>query len=293
MIAGQARHHRHRRAGAAVPDPRLDAARRDDGGRGADAAEGAGPACRTAARCWPAPARCCGCSRRRSCAPAARSTAILDTTPRAQSAARGRRICPTSCCRRISPRAWRCCARCKAKVPVVGVASVAAVGDGKLSEVVVRARRRACRPISCCCTRAWCPTSISPSPSARRIDWDERQLCFQPVLDEDFGSSVPGIAVAGDGAGIAGGTAAAERGRLAAIAAVRALKPDAHAARSAERAPAPAARGDGPRLPRLAEPSGRLLPPARGRHDGLPLRGGDGGAGPVDAPTWAAKGPTR
>ena len=22
-----------------------------------------------------------------------------------------RRICPTSCCRRISPRAWRCCAR--------------------------------------------------------------------------------------------------------------------------------------------------------------------------------------
>jgi len=38
---------------------------------------------------------------------------------------------------------------------------------------------------------------------------------------------VPGIAVAGDGAGIAGGTAAAERGRLAAIAAVRALKPDA------------------------------------------------------------------
>ena len=57
--------------------------------------------------------------------------------------------------------------------------------------------------------------------------WNERQLCFQPVLDEDFGSSVPGIAIAGDGAGIAGGTAAAERGRLAAIAAVRALKPDA------------------------------------------------------------------
>ena len=38
---------------------------------------------------------------------------------------------------------------------------------------------------------------------------------------------VPGIAVAGDGAGIAGGTAAAERGRIAAIAAVRALKPGA------------------------------------------------------------------
>jgi bacterioferritin-associated ferredoxin len=57
--------------------------------------------------------------------------------------------------------------------------------------------------------------------------WNERQLCFQPVLDADFGSSVPGIAVAGDGAGIAGGTAAAERGRIAAIAAVRALRADA------------------------------------------------------------------
>ena len=57
-------------------------------------------------------------------------------------------------------------------------------------------------------------------------EWNDRQLCFVPVLDADFGSSVPGIAVAGDGAGIAGGTAAAERGRIAAIAAVRALKPD-------------------------------------------------------------------
>src|SRR5213076_660354 len=57
--------------------------------------------------------------------------------------------------------------------------------------------------------------------------WNERQLCFQPVLDQDFASSVPGIAVAGDGAGIAGGTAAAERGRIAAIAAIRALKPNA------------------------------------------------------------------
>jgi bacterioferritin-associated ferredoxin len=57
--------------------------------------------------------------------------------------------------------------------------------------------------------------------------WNERQICFEPILDVDFGSSGPGIAIAGDGAGIAGGTAAAERGRIAAIAAVRALKPSA------------------------------------------------------------------
>jgi bacterioferritin-associated ferredoxin len=53
--------------------------------------------------------------------------------------------------------------------------------------------------------------------------WDARQLCFVPVLDADGNSSVPGIAVAGDGAGIGGALAAAERGRLAGLAAVRAL----------------------------------------------------------------------
>lgn len=57
--------------------------------------------------------------------------------------------------------------------------------------------------------------------------WDEVQLCWVPVLDEHFASSVDGIAIAGDGAGIAGATAAEERGRLAAIAAVRAVKPGA------------------------------------------------------------------
>ena len=115
----------------------------------------------------------------------------------------------------------------------------------------------------------------------------------QPVLDGDFGSSVPGIAVAGDGAGIAGGTAAAERGRIAAIAAVRALRPDA-------RLPDPQSVRQ--RLQR--EEMGRAfldwlyrpadaLPPARGRHDRLPLRGGDGRADPRHGAAWAARARTR
>lgn len=57
--------------------------------------------------------------------------------------------------------------------------------------------------------------------------WDSIQLCFTPVID-DFGrTSVRGIAVAGDGAGIAGAFAAEERGRLAALAAINALRPEA------------------------------------------------------------------
>jgi octopine oxidase subunit A len=47
--------------------------------------------------------------------------------------------------------------------------------------------------------------------------WDAGQLCWTPVVD-DFGStSIAGISIAGDGAGIAGAWAAEERGRLAAL----------------------------------------------------------------------------
>jgi NADPH-dependent 2,4-dienoyl-CoA reductase/sulfur reductase-like enzyme len=56
--------------------------------------------------------------------------------------------------------------------------------------------------------------------------WDELQCAFVPQLDSFGTSAIDGIAVAGDGAGIAGAWAAEERGKLAAIAAVRALKPE-------------------------------------------------------------------
>jgi NADPH-dependent 2,4-dienoyl-CoA reductase/sulfur reductase-like enzyme len=59
--------------------------------------------------------------------------------------------------------------------------------------------------------------------------WDDVQLCWSPVLDGDFATSIDGIAIAGDGAGIAGAGAARERGRIAAFAAVQALRPDAAA----------------------------------------------------------------
>jgi len=47
------------------------------------------------------------------------------------------------------------------------------------------------------------------------------------VVDEEGATALPGIAVAGDGAGIAGAEAAQARGTLAGIAAVRALRPNA------------------------------------------------------------------
>jgi thioredoxin reductase/bacterioferritin-associated ferredoxin len=57
--------------------------------------------------------------------------------------------------------------------------------------------------------------------------WDDRQLCWSPVLDASGGTGIPGIAIAGDGAGIAGADAARAGGELAALAAVEALKPGA------------------------------------------------------------------
>ena len=59
--------------------------------------------------------------------------------------------------------------------------------------------------------------------------WDDAQLCFAPVVDSDGGGAIPGIAIAGDGAGIAGAEAAQARGELAGFAAVPALRPDAPA----------------------------------------------------------------
>jgi thioredoxin reductase/bacterioferritin-associated ferredoxin len=57
--------------------------------------------------------------------------------------------------------------------------------------------------------------------------WDEMQLCWTPVLDAAGNSAIPGIAVAGDGASIAGAEAAQARGEIAARAAVKTLRPEA------------------------------------------------------------------
>ncbi|WP_419188796.1 FAD-dependent oxidoreductase [Enhydrobacter aerosaccus] len=117
----------------------------------------------------------------------------------------------------------------KAAVPVIPVQKLAATGAGKLKEVVYvsgGSERRLLADLLLLHHGVVPNVNLAMAAGAAHR-WNERQLCFVPELDDDFGSSVPGIAIAGDGAGIAGGTAAAERGRIAAIAAVRALKPEA------------------------------------------------------------------
>jgi NADPH-dependent 2,4-dienoyl-CoA reductase/sulfur reductase-like enzyme len=57
-----------------------------------------------------------------------------------------------------------------------------------------------------------------------RHEWDLEQLCFRPVTDSWGELDVPGIYVAGDGAGIGGAQAAAVQGQLAALGIAARLK---------------------------------------------------------------------
>jgi NADPH-dependent 2,4-dienoyl-CoA reductase/sulfur reductase-like enzyme len=58
--------------------------------------------------------------------------------------------------------------------------------------------------------------NLSNAIGCRHI-WDDAQLTWKPETDAWGATSVPGITVAGDGAGIAGAEAAGERGRIAAL----------------------------------------------------------------------------
>ncbi len=117
----------------------------------------------------------------------------------------------------------------RAKVAIHRADTIEAVGTDRVREVVFSGAGGTKRlPVDLLLLHQGVVPNVNLANAAGVAHvWNDRQLCFVPVLDNDFGSSMPGIAVAGDGAGIAGGTAAAERGRIAAIAAVRALKADA------------------------------------------------------------------
>ena len=120
----------------------------------------------------------------------------------------------------------------RAKVPVVsGVSELAAAGDGQLATVsyVAGGRRETIAADLLLLHQGVVPNVNLAMAAGVEHRWDERQLCWSPVLDQNGNSSVDGIAIAGDGAGIGGAEAAVFRGRIAARAAVEALAPAAAA----------------------------------------------------------------
>ncbi|WFU44210.1 FAD-dependent oxidoreductase [Bradyrhizobium sp. CB82] len=120
----------------------------------------------------------------------------------------------------------------KAKVPVTtGVTELAATGEGQLASVsYVAGSRREAIPADLLLLHQGVVPNVNLAMAAGiEHRWDDLQLCWSPVLDGDGGSSIEGIAIAGDGAGIGGANAAVVRGRIAARAALEALSPAAAA----------------------------------------------------------------
>jgi NADPH-dependent 2,4-dienoyl-CoA reductase/sulfur reductase-like enzyme len=99
-----------------------------------------------------------------------------------------------------------------------------------------------------------------------RHEWDEAQLCWRPAVDPWGRTSLPNIAVAGDGAGIAGATAAAFSGQIAALDAAVQLGRIDERERDRRAAPIRAAldreRALRPFLDRLYRPAPSVLAPA-------------------------------
>src|SRR5579883_877053 len=151
-----------------------------------------------------------------------RIEALLDTTPRLNWLKAVAHL-PDFLLSPYFAKGRKLLAEVKNKVPVVRVTHVEAHGEGRLREVVADDGRAIPADLLLLHQGVVPNVNLAMAAGAAHV-WNKRQLCFVPVLDADFGSSVPGIAIAGDSAVIGGGTAAAERGRIAAAAAIRALK---------------------------------------------------------------------
>ena len=116
----------------------------------------------------------------------------------------------------------------RGKVPVVtGVSELAAAGDGQLAAVTyaVGGRRETIPAELLLLHQGVVPNVNLAMAAGIEHRWDDVQLCWSPVLDHDGSTSVEGIAIAGDGAGIGGAEAAVVRGRIVARSAVEALAP--------------------------------------------------------------------
>ena len=153
---------------------------------------------------------------------------ILDTTPRANRA----RALPHLGGFLLSPYlskglALLAAERRRVKVES-GVTGLAAEGEGRLAAVSYRNAAGAANriPVDNLLLHQGVVPDVNLAMSAGiEHRWNDEQLCWTPVLDRN-GAAGDGIYVAGDGASIGGGQAAAWRGVLAASDVIGAVRPD-------------------------------------------------------------------
>lgn len=122
---------------------------------------------------------------------------------------------------------------------VSGITGLAATGESKLASVTVE-RGGTTEAIACdtlLLHQGVIPSINLSNAAGCEHDFDSEQHCWVPKLDNWFASSVPGIAIAGDGAGIGGAESAALRGEIAAFDAARRLGRLPQAERDRQAAP--------------------------------------------------------
>ncbi|WP_116082347.1 NAD(P)/FAD-dependent oxidoreductase [Tropicimonas sp. IMCC34011] len=151
-----------------------------------------------------------------------RIAGFLDTRPTGQTLAAGRHAARALL---TGPRdiakgaAWM--AQLRRRVPVFGHAhGIVAEGGHTLERIRFRDKRGA--EVTRAAKVLLVHEGVIPALHATqalgcRHEWDAAQQCFRPVLDDWGTTSVAGVHVAGDGAGIAGARAAGLRGELAAL----------------------------------------------------------------------------
>jgi NADPH-dependent 2,4-dienoyl-CoA reductase/sulfur reductase-like enzyme len=102
---------------------------------------------------------------------------------------------------------------------ITGVTQLRALGNGRLQHVAWSCGERAAVvPAELLLLHQGVVPSINLSSAigcAHR--WDDAQCCFVPSVDAHGATSVPGVTIAGDAAGIAGARAAEARGTIAAV----------------------------------------------------------------------------
>ena len=117
----------------------------------------------------------------------------------------------------------------RGKVPIVpGVSELRAEGSGKVESISFRTADgggRKLRVDTLLLHQGVVPEVNLAMSVGIEHRWDDTQLCWVPRVDANGGTNVPGVLVAGDGAGIAGAQAAAWRGVLSALAVVQAIQP--------------------------------------------------------------------
>lgn len=120
-----------------------------------------------------------------------------------------------------------------------GVTALAAEGSGKVTGVkVTRGGATETIPCDALLLHQGVIPGINLSNAAGCAQhFDTVQHCWTPTVDDWFASSIPGIAIAGDGAGIGGAESAALRGEIAALDAARRLGQISEAQRNEHAAP--------------------------------------------------------